>query len=217
MFDPESIRPRPTEGIELYFYGHKPVPIGADGSYVIPPKEPLFVVSQAPAVDLAGFIASCGGLWVAAVTFEGEVTFEHVVALDYVRFEIRMLDLKRRGITDDLVSFIRPFTELRELYLGKNDYLTGGAMRHLRPMRELVILELHGSRVDDAGLADFLPLPNIQQIDLSATFVSDASAPLFAQCPKLQRLSLHGTPFTLKGAETLRKALPSIHIGGVRR
>jgi hypothetical protein len=73
-------------------------------------------------------------------------------------------------------------------------------------------INLRGTRMTDADLADLSELTDVDVLDLSDTRVSDAGLRHLQRLTRLVLLMLDGTEVTPKGVEELRGALPGVTV-----
>ena len=81
-----------------------------------------------------------------------------------------------------------------------------------RTKLQMMFLDLSGTRVDDAGLADLANLPFLLDLRLDDTAITDAGLVALARRKSLALLSLKGTQTTPEGRARLAAALPDLEI-----
>jgi hypothetical protein len=82
-------------------------------------------------------------------------------------------------------------------------------MRSLASLKGLRVLELHGTKLTDAGLAYLTQLP-LDWLGLSDTGVTDRGVARLCELRSLSGLNIIGTQITREGAARLRKSLPKL-------
>ena len=90
--------------------------------------------------------------------------------------------------------------------------VTDAGMGPLASMTNLKRLQLQETNITDAGLTGIKTLPKLEVLNLYATHVTDAGVATLASSTKLKRLYIWRTGVTDAGAAKLNKALPKLEI-----
>ena len=103
-----------------------------------------------------------------------------------------------------MLVYIGRLTTLEKLNL-LGTKVTGAGLANLRPLEKLTELCLVQTAVDDAGLANLDSLTSLKKLTLESSKISDDGLPHLAKLTKLEVLSIHnGTRVTGAGIRHLR-------------
>ncbi|QDT97462.1 leucine-rich repeat domain-containing protein [Gimesia aquarii] len=80
-------------------------------------------------------------------------------------------------------------------------------MKKLSDLPNLESLNLHGTRLNDKGLALITNLPNLKSLELAYTRVSDEEVSKLTRFPKLKKIFLYGTAVKPQTIEDLKSNL----------
>lgn len=82
----------------------------------------------------------------------------------------------------------------------------------LATLKNLKVVNLDYSAVDDKGLVALQNLPSIRELSLDNANITDAGLASLKAMPSLQSLNLYHTLVSEKGYDDLRKTLAACHI-----
>lgn len=186
-----------------------------DGFVTIPAGKSVSLYYMGGLEGLGAYLAAFGPGDVRGVSLDRRVgvTGEQLRLLATFRHTLESLDLRRSRVEDHVIDSIRPLDRLKYLWLGRNEAITGAAMRNLRGLTQLKELGLGKTSIDDDSLRDFLPLPSLEYLDIDHTFVSERSLTILSACTTLRSLGLYGTDWSAEAIQSLREALPGCDIG----
>ena len=96
--------------------------------------------------------------------------------------------------------------------------VTDAGLKELAGLKSLQVLNLAGTQVTDAGLKELADLKNLQILDLNLTKVTDAGLKELAGLKSLQTLNLNYTQVTDAGLKELAglKSLRSLGLAGTK-
>jgi hypothetical protein len=149
--------------------------------------------------------------------------------------ELEQLALQSSGVTDAGMTFVEPLKNLKLVnftsttigdaglvHLQKttsleyielsNTAITDWGLIYLKQMSKLEELRIDGTRISDAGLEHLLALHGLITLDLSGTRVSAQGTGILQRLPSLRTLTIQRMKFTDDEVESLRKALPNVHL-----
>jgi hypothetical protein len=118
------------------------------------------------------------------------------------------IDLAETAATDDTLSQLVQFSQLRQLNL-RATAITDAGLASLSELTRLEFLGLTATGVTDAGLAELRGLTQLRFLTLGQTRITDAGLPTLARMTQLEGLNLKGTKVTASGAIELQKRLPA--------
>lgn len=119
-------------------------------------------------------------------------------------FAGQMPDLTLTQIGDAGLAHLEGLTGLQQLDLGETQ-VSGPGLARLRGAKGLTRLAMPRTPIDDAGLATLAAsLPHLQILELDGTKITDAGLAEVAGLADLQYLSLRGCPLTPEGLAHLR-------------
>ena len=115
------------------------------------------------------------------------------------------------------IADLRKNTKAKEISVGKYQ-ITDSALKHLKEVHNLYILDLKNSLVTGAGLKYVVALPSIHELDLSGTKIEDEDLELLKRLPDLKKLNLTNTKTTDTGAAVLSSinSLISLNLEGTQ-
>lgn len=85
-------------------------------------------------------------------------------------------------------------------------------MKKLSDLPYLETLNLHGTRLNDKGLAQITDLPRLQSIELAYTNVTDEEVSKLTRFPKLKKIFLYGTVVKPQTIDDLKSNLKGVVI-----
>jgi hypothetical protein len=85
-------------------------------------------------------------------------------------------------------------------------------MAAVASLKNLAVLGLDYTSVDDKGLDLLKTLPKLQELRLDSANITDAGVPAFQAMSSLKVLNLYHTLITEKGYEQIRAAMPDCKI-----
>ena len=105
---------------------------------------------------------------------------------------LEWLSLSGPGIGDDGVKYLAPLINMENLSIGGSPNLTDKALKYLAGMRELRILDIHDTRISEAGLVHLYPLKALDTIRIKTTLPISRPAivRLKAELPGLRTLEV---------------------------
>lgn len=108
--------------------------------------------------------------------------------------------------------YFKEFPELEEVQAAGAS-VTDGSMEGLKRNANLRILNVSGGMVSDVGIRNLVAAKGLEELDLSNNrAVTDASLKRLQRYSKLRKLNIEKTSCTLKGVESLKKALPDCQV-----
>jgi len=105
---------------------------------------------------------------------------------------LERLSLVGPGIGDDGVRYLAPLANLETLNIEGSPNLTDAALKCLVGMRKLRMLDIHNSRITEAGLVHLYPLKGLRDIRIKTTSPISrlVTARLRMELPSLQTLEV---------------------------
>lgn len=161
-------------------------------------------VTSAGLAHLAG-LKQLGSLHVSqsGVTSDG---LAHLTKLD----NLRDLRIWQAPVDDDVWKHVAALKSLQS-FGAVETAVTGKGIGGLK-FPKLTVLELTGSKVDDAGLKEIETLEGLQILVLNDTSVTDAGIPSLGKLSGLRTLTLGGVAVRQETLAALRRDLPSTQI-----
>lgn len=101
-------------------------------------------------------------------------------------------DVRPNHFAPTRVSYAREGDDLVDIDF-KWMRLTDEALRHLNHLSSLRRLNIHGADITDAGLAELIPLRNLEELNLGRTRITDEGIAVLQELPKLRRLDISAT------------------------
>jgi Leucine-rich repeat (LRR) protein len=141
--------------------------------------------------------------------------------------QLHTLTIHSPHLTSTVFDHIRPLSNLQELSFFRAKGIDDRGTHHLRELKNLRGLSLHGTSVSsdtgvhlaeltkleslnlsytefgDAGLRQLKDLKNLQVLGLGRTRITDESLTVLSRFPKLRYLNLGGTKITDEGLQTI--------------
>lgn len=128
---------------------------------------------------------------------------------------INLLDVgfsSGNDVADAQLALLAPIaTQVYELNLAGSK-VTDAGMANIAPLTNLRRLHLEKTAVTDAGLAHIKGLANLEYLNLYGTAVTDAGLANLSGMKNLKNLYLWQTKVTADGAANLKKSLPSVTV-----
>ena len=146
------------------------------------------------------------GIWFYFVYLPSK-QFENLDAVKQLDEDGSVIRLYMSGadVTPEILKLISQFSHLRVLNLSKSDLPETG-FEHLQELKNLKLLHLVDTNVEDAHLAEIAKIASIEQLPLSGCKgVTDAGMKHVSELKNLIQLSLDGTSVTDKGITELKK------------
>jgi Leucine Rich repeat len=163
---------------------------------------------------------------------QGGVTEVHFRGLrDQVRDEdlARISDLRGlehldlsgcHNITGVGVMHLARATSLRELHLDadpnngklKAPQLRDSDLEALKPLKQLKVLGLNGTRITDHGLEAVRELPSLEYVDLGGTQITSAGLERLRGMPRLKMVRIEGTAITLEQSAAFQRSAPNLEL-----
>jgi len=131
---------------------------------------------------------------------------------------ITKLDLSHTRITDLGFQHLKKLPNVTEVNLYYAELLGDEALAAMKTWKHLKTLNVRGTKVTDAGLANLAGLP-IESIDVGYSLFTDGGFEHFSALPNLRRLAVGGNKVTDVGLNTLRTMteLQSLDLSGAQR
>ena len=122
--------------------------------------------------------------------------------------QLEELCLDQADISDSELVELQGLKSLRRLSLN------GTHLRFIDPepwmsMRNLEVLHVGDTLIDDGGVAMLAGLPNLRELYVTGTYLTDEATEYLSAIPTLIRLRIDDFPFSPKANGALRKALPN--------
>lgn len=124
--------------------------------------------------------------------------------------KLREVHLGSRGITDRGLAQLANLTDLQELYLEAP--ITGSGFVHLRGMKKLKTLQVHGCAVTDKSLVHLQALPTLGRLDIVSRALTDKGIEQLQGLPALAELAIGGPSLTDAGLVHLRQLEKLTHL-----
>ena len=112
--------------------------------------------------------------------------------------------------TDESCSLLARVPSIEELYLGGK--VTDAGVGHLRPLKALKKVCLHGPNFSNDAVKVLLELPNVEVLTLDNTSITDDGIGYLSWMTNLKELYLFDLTTTRGVAEQLQTALPDCHV-----
>jgi hypothetical protein len=171
-----------------------PAPFASDAPWAWTVRRwlsPVYVPRASYDVAFGAPIPRCGtGITLAMPASEAVEPSDASLATLPGLAHVHALTVREVHVSDAGLRHLAGLHELDQLTLERLD-VHGPGLAHLRGL-PLVMLSLHGSPVDDAGLAYLADLPALRHLDLGATRVTAASLAGLARFPALRSVDLGG-------------------------
>lgn len=119
--------------------------------------------------------------------------------------DVVTVDASMRNLTDDALTFVASFDELRELDICYNENITDAGLPALARLRNLQYLRLDRTGVTDAGMTCLGRMDALKGLYLVGTRVSDVGLIQISRLPRIADLDLSGTLVTDAGIVSLVK------------
>ena len=114
--------------------------------------------------------------------------------------------LSDQKITDDTLKTLAGLTKISSLNL-RGTEVTSAGLAQLKELKGLTHLHLEKTKVNDAGLKFLQELPNLEYLNLYGTEITDAGLPQLGQLKKLKRLYVWETKVTRPTGLALEKQI----------
>lgn len=105
--------------------------------------------------------------------------------------------------TDEELSVVERFTELKQLTLMNRKKITDDGLRHLTKLGELEVLALNGTNVRDKGFQYIVHMQNLTGLTLDDAPVTDEALKYIGRLTNLKWLHLNNTQITDVGLQHL--------------
>jgi internalin A len=123
---------------------------------------------------------------------------------------LRSLSCERVPVSEKGLNTIGDATELRSLWI--SDMKINSSMRQIGRLDKLLSLDLPGTDLTDAGLAEIAGIKNLRFLRLDGTKVTDAGILQLSVMTNLRSLELRNTQVSEKGEKALQEFLPKLKI-----
>ncbi len=142
------------------------------------------------------------------LTFEGDHLDDEAMAPLSALSNLQMLEIGVRpyesnSVTDAGLAHLAGLHELTYLGIHAFEGVRGPGLRHLSDLRNLEVLELSYTNVDDDSLKHLSDLSVLRTLSLQKTRITDAGLAHLARLPALHTLDLRQTSVTPEGIEAL--------------
>ncbi|HEY1174406.1 MAG TPA: leucine-rich repeat domain-containing protein [Verrucomicrobiae bacterium] len=122
--------------------------------------------------------------------------------VDYVIFE------GGESPTDETMAAISKLPKITLLVLWGNRTVTSQGYAHIGSLKNLTLLSIQATSLDDTGMLHLKDLKKLQHLQLCNTQITDQSAPILKNLPALKELWLDDTKISKPAARDIEKALP---------
>ena len=116
------------------------------------------------------------------------------------------------AVTDEHLALLQPLASHITWLNLAGTAVTDAGLAQLAPLSKLTMLHLERTGVTDAGLAHLKGLENLQYLNLYNTQVSDAGLDNLKGLERLEKLYLWQSQVTPAGADTIKAALPAVEV-----
>jgi Leucine-rich repeat (LRR) protein len=122
------------------------------------------------------------------------------------------------NISDEGLKSLQDFSQLTTLNLRRHKKITPSGFQYLKPFKNLMVLNLSSTNIDDTGLEHIKDLTNLHALNLSYTQVTDAGLVHLSHLQNLMELDISHTRITYKGFEHLRnlQGLRILNVRGIK-
>ncbi len=128
------------------------------------------------------------------------------------RAPIRVVRAARSQIGYQGFIYFKEFPGLEEVYASGSS-VTDGSMEGLKRNTKLRVLDISGNMVTDTGLKNLSGAKGLEELNVKENRnVTDASLKRLQKYPKLVKLNINKTTCTVRGVESLKKALPDCEV-----
>jgi hypothetical protein len=127
--------------------------------------------------------------------------------------ELRCLTIQGANVHGDGIAYIEHLKNLGIVELG-NTPLDDAGVDKLSNVRSLFALDLSGTSITNKSLESIQRLTDLEDLNLSGNNISDDGLPYLGRLTKLQLLHLKKTKVTAEGIRELQKSLPKCRITG---
>ncbi len=155
--------------------------------------------SAAALLAVAGKLPSLRKLSVAGVIADADDLV--VLASSSKLEEVTLFDVT---LSDRGLAALGELENLKQLRLMSKGVVTETAWAKLTGLKQLTVLSLTGSALDDAGLAELANLTALEQLILLGSRITGTGLKPLANLKQLKTLTLANSPFDDDGAEALR-------------
>jgi len=140
--------------------------------------------------------------------FGGQVS---EVAQNDKRLEVAY-HLASNKITDDALAPLPALAGRLILVNLRGTEVTDAGLAHLKDLKGLIKLHLEKTKITDAGLEQIAGLENLEYLNLYGTGITDAGLKHLEGLKKLKSLYVWQTQVTDAGVQALQQALPELKI-----
>src|SRR5215218_1032071 len=133
--------------------------------------------------------------------------------------DLRALDLSHTRITDLGFRSLKPLTKLQSLSLYYAEQFGDGALTIARGWKELKRLNVRGTKITDAGVAQLAEHPSLESLDVGFSLFTDNGFEALTSIPGLRQLAVGGNKITDVGLNYVRLMpnLRRLDLNGVQR
>jgi len=122
--------------------------------------------------------------------------------------------LSDKKVTDETLKTLAGLTKVTSLNLRGTD-VTSAGLAQLKSLKGLTHLHLEKTKVDDAGLKHLKELPNLVYLNLYGTGITNAGLPQLSSLKKLKRLYVWETKVTRPAGLAFAKQTKGLEIIGL--
>jgi Leucine-rich repeat (LRR) protein len=171
----------------------RPVTVPAEGLWYVQPVGPL------NSLKLARLVKEMRAAKVPGLDLSDhwELTDEQLEPLRDLP-ALRLIVVARTRLGDAACRRLARLSGLRHLFLGENT--TDAGLAALRPLEQLVELNLDRARITNRGAEALAHFPKLERLDLSSTRVTDGGLAVLARLSRLKAVVLNGLTTDAAGA-----------------
>jgi hypothetical protein len=119
--------------------------------------------------------------------------------------DLTWLDLSLTHITDQGMLEIKNLPGVEELNLYFAEYVTDEGVAALKGWKKLRRLNLHGTKIGDAGLEHIAAIATLESLNVGSTLMSDVGLERLTQLTHLKELTMGGNELGDAGLQALRQ------------
>ncbi|HEV7405040.1 MAG TPA: hypothetical protein VGO11_19005 [Chthoniobacteraceae bacterium] len=156
--------------------------------------------------DTSGWIARLHDLDdLISLNFQNTLVDDAAVAKLGKLPKLEYLNVSLCPITDAAIPLLAKYPTLHRIGIGANKKLTGHGFDKLAGLKELEVINLHSSGIDDEGLRQIATLPAIKQLELGHGEYTDEGIKTLSKITRLRRIQVAGRNVTPAGLQPLGK------------
>jgi internalin A len=170
----------------------------------------LFAATAPPAppqwiADLGGTIARDQQGRITAVSLRGcwveDTDLRHLSELP----DLTSLDLSLTHITDQGMLELKNLPGITDLSLYFTEYVTDEGIAAIKDWKKLRRLNLHGTKIGDAGLEHISGISTLESLNVGSTLMTDVGLERLTQLSHLKELTMGGNELGDAGLQALRQ------------